>query len=68
MVIVIIIATTENFTLIVNTMDEQLKHIKDILIEIKDLMESGSYEEAEQEVYDLLNYVETGKHENRRLD
>lgn len=49
-------------------MDEQLKHIKDILIEIKDLMESGWYEEAEQEVYDLLNYVETGKHENRNID
>lgn len=46
-------------------MDElQVKHIKKILIEIKDLMESGWYEEAEQEVYDLLNYVETGKHEN----
>ena len=46
-------------------MDEQLKHIKAILIEIKDLMESGWYEEAEKEVYDLLYYVETGKHENR---
>lgn len=49
-------------------MDEQLKHIKAILIEIKDLMESGWYEEAEQEVYDLLHYVETGKHENRNND
>lgn len=49
-------------------MDEQLKHIKAILIEIKDLMAEGWYEEAEQEVYDLLNYVETGKHENRNVD
>lgn len=47
-------------------MEDKLKHIKDILIEIKELMESGWYEEAEQEVYDLLNYVETGKHENRK--
>ena len=49
-------------------MDEQVKHIKEILIEIKDLMADGWYEEAEQEVYYLLNYVETGKHENRNID
>jgi hypothetical protein len=45
--------------------EQQVKHIREILIEINGLMDSGWYEEAQQEIYDLLNYVETGKHENR---
>jgi len=45
--------------------EQQVKQIKNILIEINELMDNGWYEEAQQEIYDLLNYVETGKHENR---
>jgi hypothetical protein len=45
--------------------EQQVKQIRNILIEINELMDNGWYEEAQQEIYDLLNYVETGKHENR---
>lgn len=45
-------------------MEDKLKHIRDILIHITKLMDEDKTEEAEREIYDLLYYVETGKHEN----